>query len=121
MKILEKHIAQTCSQFLELDGWRSFKMEPISRREWGKGTGEIGQADYLYLRYGKGATCEHMHIEWKKRGGKAAQHQQAWHAKERARGALTLIAGENFPASIEGFTNWYRDSGLQRKKIGMPR
>ena len=121
MRFLEKHIAQACTQFLELDGWRPFKMEPISRREWGKGTGEIGQADYLYLRYVKGANCEHMHIEWKSKKGKAQQHQCDWHAKERARGALTLIAGEDFPKTIDGFVDWYFASGLMRKNIGRPR
>lgn len=62
-----------------------------------------------------------MFIEWKKKGGKAAQHQKDWHAKECARGALTLIAGEDFPASIEGFAQWYKASGLQRKAISIPR
>ena len=39
-----------------------------------------------------------------------------WHTKERARGALTLIAGEDFPASVAGFIGWYQQSGLQRNR-----
>lgn len=127
-KLSEAHIAQTCTQFLELDGWRAIKMEPVSHREWGKGTGEPGQADYLYIRYVQAAwdgnkwpastrvICEVLWREWKRAGGKAAEHQTEWHARERARGALTLIAGVDFEASIEGFVEFYRKSGLQRKE-----
>lgn len=48
------------------------------------------------------------------RATQAANHQKAWHARERERGALTLIAGEDFPATIEGFKEWYKASGLAR-------
>ncbi len=48
------------------------------------------------------------------RSTQAAVHQKAWHAIERKRGALTLIAGEDFIASIDGFRDWYRESGLMR-------
>jgi hypothetical protein len=58
-------------------------------------------------------------IEWKRvfsgRATKATAHQRAWHEAERALGALTLIAGEHFPATIEGFREWYSRSGLQRR------
>lgn len=129
MNLFEKHIQQTCTEFLEWDGWRSLKTDPVSRREWGKGFGELGMADHFYIRYQRTAPvhversftesseCEFMWIEWKRKGGKAAQHQTAWHTLERKRGALTLIAGLDFPASIEGFKVWYRASGLQRKAI----
>jgi len=36
---------------------------------------------------------------------------------ERKRGALTLIAGQDFPATIEGFKAWYIGSGLNRRTI----
>jgi len=133
-KLTERDIAKTCSDFLELDGWRPIKMEPISRREWGKGTGEKGQADYLYVRYKaickdhpdkmvamkKGVLCgypwvELLWIEWKSAKGKPKPHQLDWHRAERARGALTWIAGVDFPASIEGFMDHYRHSGLLRR------
>jgi hypothetical protein len=35
----------------------------------------------------------------------------------RARGALTLIAGEDFPASVDGFRCWYAASGLRRRPL----
>lgn len=140
---LEKEIQSTCTQFLELDGWRSLRTDPVSDRSRGKGFGELGMADHLYVRYrarkraalNAGAQfwydpqVEFFWVEWKReRGGKGKRalftkaekakiHQKAWHAAERARGALTLIAGEEFPASIEGFTAWYASSGLQRKQI----
>lgn len=117
----EAHIQATCTDWLALDGWRCVRTDMPHLR--GLGVSEPGMADSLYIRYCHvlKECCDLMWIEWKKKGGKAAQHQQDWHAKERARGALTLIAGENFPASIEGFANWYAKSGLQRKKVSLPR
>jgi hypothetical protein len=123
--IQEKHIEQTCSEWLELDGWRTLKTDPVSRKEWGKGFGELGMADRLYIRYEKQTsppsmdtgTSQVIWIEWKSRDGKLKLHQQDWHVAERCRGAVTLIAGKTFPASIEGFQNWYRQSGLMRRKI----
>jgi len=170
----ERQIQETCSQFLELDGWRRLRTEAISEHSFiarmaaklerhpilakfcalivavakscarAAGVGELGMADDLYIRYDihgfrKNAEFSATHtsrrvseliwIEWKReRGGqgkralftkaeKARIHQKAWHAAERARGALTLIAGEDFPASIDGFMNWYRNSGLMRRKL----
>lgn len=142
-QLSEKQIQETCTRFLELDSWRVLRTDPVSRREWGKGFGEPGMADCLYMRYynqrgdhtateaEQRVRAQLMWIEWKReRGGngkralstraeKAKTHQRAWHAAERTRGALTLIAGEDFPANIEGFEKWYRESGLQRKKVTM--
>jgi hypothetical protein len=93
----------------------------------GLGVQERGMPDNLYIRYCKQSQpfqkswAEVAWIEWKKKGGKAEQLQKDWHAKERSRGALTLIAGEDFPASIAGFCSWYAKSGLQRKQISIPR
>jgi hypothetical protein len=140
-QITEKHIEQTCTEWLALDGWRSLKTDPVSRKEWGKGFGEVGMADRLYIRYrahDPRCQCVFPHgcvgadvlwIEFKRqRGGsgkrglftkaeKAKIHQKAWHAAERVRGALTLIAGEDFPATIEGLQEFYRNSGLMRRTI----
>lgn len=125
----ESHIEQTCSEWLELDGWRTLKTDPVSRKEWGKGFGEIGMADRLYIRYHCGeireptlesrkrAFCDAMWIEWKSAKGRTRGEQIGWHAQERRRGALTLIAGEQFPKTIEGFMAWYRQSGLMRGRI----
>lgn len=132
----EAHIQASCTDFLELDGWRLFRTDLPHLR--GLGVQEPGMADSLYTRYLydpknksaakcqcgmlEGCACsETMYIEWKRKGGKAGQHQKDWHAKERSRWAMTLIAGEDFPASIEGFCTWYQASGLRRKSISIPR
>jgi hypothetical protein len=129
---IEAQIQQTCTQILELDGWRALRTDPVSRREWGKGFGEPGMADHLYIRYvdlpgKKGgdpnlrSLAQLMWIEFKrirtgrKASTKATVSQQTWHQAERARGALTLIAGVDFPATIEGFEAWYKASGLNRR------
>lgn len=128
MKLTEAQIEKACSDILSWDGWRSLKTDPVSRREWGKGFGEPGMADRLYIRFmftnpmwldnhlGRSAARV-MWIEWKSARGKPKPHQTRWHEAERARGALTLIAGVDFPASIEGFTEWYKRSGLMRRTI----
>lgn len=141
--LLEKHIQKTCTEFLALDGWRPLRTDPVSDRSRGKGFGELGMADHLYIRYGyfqsaagsrniKRCVAEVMWCEWKReRGGtgkkalftraeKAKIHQRGWIAAERARGALVLLAGEDFPATIEGFCEFYAQSGLQRRKVSIP-
>lgn len=140
-KISEADIQRTCTELLELDGWRALRTDPVSDRARGKGFGELGMADHLYIRYVTPplkprpenilaqSQTETIWIEWKRlkrenRGGGCAyttksKNQQNWHVRERARGALTLIAGENFPASIEGFVDWYNKSGLARRRLSM--
>ncbi|HKT90122.1 MAG TPA: hypothetical protein VJQ59_16875 [Candidatus Sulfotelmatobacter sp.] len=144
MKPTEAQIEKACTDMLEADGWRT--IETDLKRLRGLGVQEKGMADRLYVRYrphpyeihrdGRDnpraigwwqavlpCQAEVLFIEWKRirEGHKAAtkpsQHQLAWHAKERARGALTLIAGIDFEASIEGFIRWYRESGLMRRNI----
>ncbi len=126
----ERDIERTCDDFLELDGWRCVKTDLPHLR--GLGVPERGMADRLYIRYGDGrvsqwsksganlyaAKCELMWIEWKRKDGQTKQHQRDWHDRERARGGLTLIAGKDFPKTIEGFQAFYRhESGLMRRKI----
>jgi len=125
-KLLEKHIEAACTQLLAHDGWRSLKTDPVSDRKRGKGFGELGMADRLYIRYGpsprdaqRGAEwcpedVELLWIEFKRPGGVVADHQREWHRRERKRGAMTLIAGEDFPATVEGFWEHYQQSGLSR-------
>lgn len=121
----EREIERTCTGILKRDDWRSLKTDPVSDKRRGKGFGELGMADYLYIRYlnppeweesEKRRWAEVLWIEWKRHDGKAAEHQKAWHAQERARGALVLVAGEDFPASVEGFHEWYLKSGLCRTR-----
>lgn len=115
------------TRLLEEDGWRALRTDPVSDRGRGKGFGELGMADHWYCRYDCpapfdpatdrplwNAHAQIMWIEFKSTKGKPKSHQLDWHTKERARGALTLIAGQDFPASIEGFKQWYASSGLQR-------
>jgi hypothetical protein len=60
------------------------------------------------------AACEVLWLEWKSRSGRVRKHQSAWHIKERARGAMTAIAGVDFSPTITGFWKWYRATGLAR-------
>ena len=128
LKISEAALERTCTDFLALDGWRSLKTDPVRTREWGKGFGEIGMADHLYIRYCffddlrvqyRNAVSEVMWIEWKRpkrEGGKNKAHQKTWQTAERARGALVLVAGEDFEADYDSFVAWYRKSGLLRRQ-----
>lgn len=124
--VRESAIEQTCTEILEWDGWRSFKMEQNFSEKKQKLTGEAGMADRLYIRYSpihnpgwRDLRCEVqadvMWIEWKSLSGHTSPEQQLWILAERKRGALVLCAGINFPASIEGFRQWYAKSGLQRR------
>jgi hypothetical protein len=114
--IPEQQIALECEQLLREDGWRTIRCEPISDRSRGRGFGEAGMPDLLALRYSRQipGACECLWIEWKARGGRVKKHQLEWHTRERARGAMTAIAGVDFPATIQGFQIWYRSSGLAR-------
>ncbi len=120
-KLSEADIQRTCTEFLELDGWRALRTDPCSDRRRAKGFGEIGMADHLYIRY---AIMQAFHpwaevlwVEYKRPKGKATPEQIAWHNAERARGALTWIAGIDFEPTIEGFEAYYRASGLMRRDI----
>ena len=85
-------------------------------------------ADHQYTRYvarvcpeatnaAARALSETLWIEFKSAKGTPKSHQIEWHTQERARGALTWIAGVDFPASIAGFIEHYRKSGLNRGRI----
>lgn len=124
----EQDLEQACSDLIAYDGWRPLKTDPVSDRYRAKGFGELGMADRLYIRYemegprlsdsiADRAWCQLMWIEWKRRGGKAKPHQIEWIAAERARGALVLLAGVDFPADFDGFLAWYRKSGLMRRPL----
>ena len=125
--VLERDFQRTYSEFLELDGWTYYPMETVYNAKYRKGTGRKGMADGLYIRYqGKydiyrsrvWPVAEVMWIEFKRQVGKKATklepHQDKWHAEHRALGAFTLKAGVDFPATIEGAMEWYRNSGLKR-------
>jgi len=114
-------IEAECTRLLEEDGWRALRTDPVSDRGRGKGFGELGMADHLYLRYWRWSEnsawqADVLWVEFKSANGKPKKHQLEWHAKERARGSLTWIAGVDFPASVRGFWSHYRASGLLRNK-----
>jgi hypothetical protein len=125
--VSEAQLEQTCTEWLQLDGWYALKTDPVSRREWGKGFGEKGMADRQYRRptprdprlawLPPSAVAELLWIEWKKLKGKAAAHQLEWIEAERSRGFLVLLAGVDFPATISGFQAFYRGSSLIRRRI----
>lgn len=127
-KISERQIQDASNQLMELDGWRVIHTDPRYLR--GLGVQEKGIADELYVRYSTGnklyrdngcevtlpaSSCQVLWVEFKRRTGKAMAHQRTWHDAERARGALTWIAGIDFTASVEGFKAHYLASGLARR------
>jgi hypothetical protein len=141
----EADIQGACCDLLALDGWRVVHTDLKHLR--GMCVQEPGIADDLFIQYTpspyeihmdgvdpghprvigwwkKGLECQAlvMWIEWKRidpRGlrTKASREQIAWHTLERKRGALTLIAGQDFEPTVEGFKKWYIESGLMRNKI----
>ena len=108
-KLLERDIQQTCTEFLELDGWRAFRTEYTIQRERGRVVGELGQPDYLYLRYTDDGMARALWIEYKKPGEKPRPDQLAWHEAERKRGGIVLVVDD-----IDWFMRWYRLGGLAR-------
>ncbi len=126
-KVLEKNINSGIRTILELDGWHVFMMETVSRAEWGKFTGEPGMPDILAIRYivdsllhsfnDLQAMSEVLWIEGKRPYGIVAGNQRIWHAVERKRGALVWVGGEDFEASVDGFLEKYKASGLCRREI----
>jgi hypothetical protein len=122
----EALIELECARFMAEDGWRGLKTNPVSRKSRGAGFGEPGMADFEFIRpalpgfpgaahRSQEAWCQLLWIEFKAGKKGAQKHQLEWHAKERALGFVTLIANEDFPATIDGFKNWYEKSGYMRR------
>lgn len=126
----EYEIQAECVKLMEEDGWRPLRTDPVSDKSRGKGFGELGMADYLFMRpisprqrddrppgslLASGHTLgEVLWIEWKARNGKLSMIQNTWHRNERAKGFTTWIASVDFPASVAGFRAHYIASGLAR-------
>lgn len=121
--VTEAHVQQTVVGFLELDGWRAIRTDPVSDRSRGKGFGELGMPDYLFIRYKFTAQetsptyagweredAEVLWIEFKRKGAKPTPHQHRWHNDEKRYGALILTVDD-----IDEFTRWYKASGLNRR------
>lgn len=119
VSVSEAHIQETVTHLLQLDGWRAIRTDPVSDRGRGKGFGEVGMPDYLYVRYWNLSTVSFrnnesdvMWIEFKRPGKSAEPHQLEWHNAERLRGALVLVVND-----IDDFVRWYGESGLARKVL----
>ena len=121
----EAQIQKQIDDFLELDGWRIIRTDLPHLR--GLGVQEKGIPDRLYVRYIPTlipnpcvrylAVSEVLWIEHKKPRGRLSDRQKAWHAAERARGALVIVAGQDFHPSLDSFCQWYGQSGLQRVSV----
>lgn len=46
----EALIELECTRFLQADGWRELRTNPLSDRGRGAGFGEVGMCDHLYMR-----------------------------------------------------------------------
>ena len=127
----EIDIQIACVDFMRLDGWRPLRTDPCSDRARGKGFGEKGMADHLFIRYLdkaqlqcicerrmvlKAPAAEVLWVEFKRPGGKICNHQSLWNAAERAAGAMTVCAIVDFEPTFDGFVAWYRCSGLLRRQ-----
>jgi hypothetical protein len=128
LKISETDVQQAVVLMLELDGWRAIRTDPVSDRSRGKGFGEVGMPDYLFVRYefahycinalppgcliAKGNWAQVLWIEFKAPGKKQADHQILWALKEKDRGAPVLTV-----SSVGDFREWYATSGLMRHQI----
>lgn len=129
-RLKEIDVQLACVDFMRLDGWRPLRTDPCSDMRRGKGFGELGMADHLFIRYCSetpgDALAEVLWVEFKRPAGfqrgtwrsatKASQDQMAWHRAEKYCGARTAIAGPDFEPSYDGFVAWYRKSGLLRRE-----
>lgn len=120
LPILEADIQRTVVEFLQLYGWRAFRTDPVSDRARGKGFGEMGMPDYLFIRYDvhtplcskdcPAPMAEVLWVEFKRPGGKPSSHQIVWHEAEKRRGALVMVVDH-----IDRFMEFYETSGLKRR------
>lgn len=121
----EAQIQKTVKEFLELDGWRAIRTDPVSDKSRGKGFGEVGMPDYLFIRYEPELQIPPAHqkpvdrsyaqvlwIKFKRKRGLRKDHQVLWHQAEIALGALVLTVDD-----IEEFTAWYKSSGLCQRVL----
>lgn len=116
----ELDLERAIRDLLEWDGWIVRKMERNYSERKRKSVGELGMPDLLAIRYIQDSfAAEVLWIEVKRtfrqKATKAAGHQHEWHTRERRRGAFTVIAGEDFEASIDGFKLWYRREFMNEK------
>jgi hypothetical protein len=113
LKVSEADVQRAVVDMLELDGWRAIRTDPVSDRSRGKGFGEIGMPDYLFLRYGLNYSgVGVLWVEFKAPGKTLNRHQVVWHSREGKRGALIFVVSD-----AAQFRETYKTSGLMRNKI----
>lgn len=126
LRVTEADVQRAVVDMLAADGWRAIRTDPVSDRSRGKGFGEIGMPDYLFIRYLdmdlleypggrivlKRPAAEVLWVEFKKPKGVTRAHQVAWHSNEHARGALVKVFD-----SVDAAREWYKTSGLMRNTI----
>lgn len=127
-RLTEAQLEKQVCDFLAADGWICRKTELNYSERKRKRTGEQGMPDRLCIRYFPRIISMFRHprhdvlaqvlwIEFKRDGkGVASIAQRAWHTLERKYGAETIIAGEDFAPTIDGFRWWYERKGLVRKE-----
>ncbi len=114
----ESSLEAAIFDILSLDDWRVFRFG-WAITEAGRQLSEVGAPDLLAIRYRDymlAPAAEVLWIEVKTAGRKPDAGQKLWHVSERRRGALVWIAGDTFPATVEGFLAHYRGSGLQLRQ-----
>jgi VRR-NUC domain len=122
----EAQLEAAVRDILAYDGWIVRHLEQNWSDRKRKTVGERGMPDLLAIRYGymdpqpldsasAAAVAEVLYIELKTPRGRVSPEQRAWHLYERKLGALVWVAGETFPATVDGFRSFYAASGLQRR------
>lgn len=122
LRVTEADVQRAVVDMLAADGWRSIRTDPVSDRSRGKGFGEIGMPDYLFVRYdwdqrtrsgaARQTLSEVMWIEFKAPDKYETKSQRDWHIKERTRGGFVLVV-----SGVDDFREWYKTSGLMRNQI----
>ena len=115
MKLYESVIERQISDYLSLDSWftRHFELNYSERKQLV--VGERGMPDLLCLRYQPEANI--LWIEVKRPGGAVSRWQREWRLRERARGAMVIVASIDFEPSLNGFVEWYEKSKLQVRYV----
>lgn len=123
VRALEADLEKHAVDLLETDGWYAEKTELNYSFRKRKSTGVAGMQDHRFTRPAGGYLVEQLLVEFKREkggkiGGRAEKlriDQRGYHAYMRRLGFKTLIAGEDFVPTPEGFFNFYLASGLARK------
>lgn len=114
VELKERDVTRQVRDFLEWRGWRPVRMQVAAFARPTDGAmvrvGEVGMADYLFVRYlpRTGAALA-LWVEFKRpKGGRVAAHQKAWHERERERGAEVWRVDDldNFAARYEAAFGW---------------